>query len=179
MGLIGAVGKGCARPAGDDEQGAPPMTDADQELRVTLRPSKQLAALLCGLHAGGAVCLQSLDLPSAVSAPLIGLLLLSAVCDLRTRAGLSSSRGVRELVLGADGGCRAVRASGETVRGTRCAGGLVHPLMVCFTLVASEAKTLPVLILPDMLDAESFRRVKVRLRASAPEMPAGGAPGRF
>lgn len=148
------------------------MSATGDGFRVALRPSRRLGLLLCAAYAGAVVGLASLDLPVSLSAAALGFLVLSAACDIGGHAAEAFRRRMCELVLMPDGECLVRRQCGSEIRGALGGEGLVHPWVVCFRVRAANGKTLGVVILPDMLDADGFRRLRVRLRHQGRRMPA-------
>jgi toxin CptA len=134
-------------------------------LRVTLKPSRFLAAVLVAAHAAAAVTLLPLALPAWVKL-LIALCIAGSLCHALWRhAWLRSAVSVTAIELhegGAagvemrDGGCREARVLRTTyVSAALCVVNLQIPGAV----FARHA-----IVVSDNVDAESFRRLRVWLR---------------
>ena len=137
-----------------------------------LRPSLWLALLLGGLHAGALFCLWLV--PLMPWAKLLGsaLLLTSAVHAVFHHALNRCARSVQALALDQAGRLEVVMG------GNRLAAALVPGAFVTPWLTVLQCRTakgrVSLLLTPDRVEAEAFRRLRVRLRwgrVPAPESP--------
>lgn len=133
-------------------------------LRLALAPSRQLAGLFCVLYGTAAACVLLLPLPVAVQA-----LLLAAVCASAVRAVGGHALGrfpgaIRTLEL--DGDCRAtlLDATGKTHTAYLLPATFVLPMLSVLSLRLESGKRRTLLITPDRVDAEGYRRLRVLLR---------------
>jgi hypothetical protein len=140
------------------------------DLRLTLSPSRPLAIAILVLHSGAAACV------AAVVPGLAGLLLALLLAGLGvavawSRALLRSARSVQALELSGEGILVELRG-GERIA-AQAGRRYVHRFLVTLPLRAPLRRTL--LVTADMLDPESFRRL--RIWALWGRLPgAGGAP---
>lgn len=154
-----------------------PFRDTRVVLDVSVRPSRRLAFILLGSHAG-AIVLAALFMPG-VPAKLAAV---SALCaslgwSIARHALLLLPGSVRAIQLLADGSCRLEARSGQ-VRGCEIAAATyVTPWLVLLSLRdRTHRRGMHVTLLPDSMDPASFRRLRVRLRwGKAPAPTRGGA----
>lgn len=134
-------------------------------LRLTLKPSRHLSVLLALLHLAALGSLLPLDLPLWLRLIAACAVALSAVAGIRRHAFLSSSRSVRELTLAADGSVEAVSAGRSRFPAAVSLKSTVFLWLVVLLLDASGSRRLlPVVILPDSLQADEFRALRSWLR---------------
>ena len=149
--------------------------------RVAFSPSRYLAVLLASIHALALVSL-ALVLPAWAAAASGGLMLASLAYYLLRDGWLRLGISCIGLALDEDGVEMFLR-DGRCVPGVVLPDSLVTPLLVVLNIRLHGGRgTRSVLILPDSLDAESFRELRVWLRwgrhaargdASAPSRQAG------
>lgn len=136
-------------------------------LRVSLRASRRLASVLVVAHTAAAATLIPLAL--ALSAKLVcGMLVaVSLFVSLRRHALLSGSSAIREIELEA-GEVAEVRNTAGEWRDARVLGSsYVSPALTVLNLrVGGSRFAWHVVIVPDSIDAETFRRLRVQLRWS-------------
>jgi hypothetical protein len=141
-------------------------------LMLALRPSLRLALLLGGLHAGALFCLWLVPLTLWVKLSGSGLLLMSAVHAVFHHALNRGPRSVQALTLDQAGRLEVV------MKGNRLAAELVPGAFVTPWLTVLPCRTakgrVSVLLTPDRVEAESFRRLRLRLRWG--RLPARQAP---
>ena len=134
-------------------------------LRVALRPSRALATILVAAHLAAAGAVVPLELPIGAKLALGALAATSLVHALRRYAFLKGRTAARALELRS-----ADEASLQTGDGTWHDARILTTTYVSARLGVVNLKVrgalLPrhVVILPDALDAEDFRRLRVRLR---------------
>lgn len=138
-------------------------------LRLELRPSRALAATILGAHLAAAACLW-LIVTGPAGVALAALAAGLGVATAWDRALLRGARAPRIIELRGDG-----RASVESANGWRCpvagGGGRAGRRWAIVALQGASRRNL--LITGDMLDAESFRRL--RLWALWGRLPGAGA----
>lgn len=134
-------------------------------LRFRLGASRRLAALLIAAHllaAGGLIA-------SGVDRVVCGALLLplagSLMFHLRRHAWLSDSRAVVAVALSDSLDCEAEERNGRAFAGSVLGTTFVAPWLVVINL-ESERRGLPrvIVVMPDAVDPESFRALRVWLR---------------
>jgi hypothetical protein len=144
------------------------------QLRVPLRPSRcfAIAIPLLGFAAWGAWL--TIDAPWWCDLP-VGLALFVWMFDGVRRHGLrSSSTSIVEVLLSGDAVVVMRTRAGKLTAGHVRSASYVHPLIT--TIVwrpdgAWRSRSLP--IVPDMLDIDDFRRLRVLLRYGRREVTAG------
>lgn len=141
-------------------------------LRVTLKRSRQLAAALTAAHAGAAITLVPLDVPIWGKLALTLLITASLGYTLRRHALLRSSDALMALEL-REGDSAAIKTGAEDWREARILGTTyVSPsLTVVNVRVPGLWRARHIVIVSDNADAESFRRLRVRLRWSYRQSP--------
>ena len=147
---------------------------SERRLRLELGPSPLLATAIVLLHGAAAVC-ALLAMPDALGVLLAALLAALGASTARSRALLRARTSVRVLELQ---GRRAsvTLAGGDTLTGEVAERRYVSRLAVSFSLRHPVRRTL--LITRDMLDADSFRSLRIwalwgRLPAvAAKQLPA-------
>ena len=134
------------------------------DIHVSLRRSRILTAALCVAYLGASGCLLVSEFPQSVRMLAMAFVLASGICDLLCFGIARHRAAVRKLILRHDGDWSVVRGDGHTTNGRPRGPRLVHPWAVAFTLSLADGRTLPVLVLPDMSDGDSFRALRVWLR---------------
>lgn len=128
-------------------------------IRIHLRPSRWLFGFLIGSH-GGALWLLPLTNLSWVWQLSLGLLvMLSAYQSLRYHVDFTGRRITRSLTVLSD----AVLID-ETQFAELAAGGFAHPYLVMLCLQWPDQHRETLILLPDTVDADSFRQLRLRLR---------------
>ena len=129
-----------------------------------LLPSHYLAAMLIAVHGITFAALFPLALPIWAKAALAPLMLFSLAYHLRRDAWLSAPSASVELVLEGDRIVLTTRG-GEQLAGQMLSDSLVTPFLTVLNVLPQGARLArSVVILPDSLDAESFRQLRVCLK---------------
>lgn len=137
-----------------------------EPLYLQPRPSLLLAGFFILGYATAAVALAYIDMSPAVRI-LLGLMLaVSLYRNLRVYVLLNSPRSLLKLVWDASGKWRAWDGFGREHEATLTPDYFVHPKLVIFSLKLEGLGRRAVLLLPDSLDSEVLRRLRVRLRAA-------------
>ena len=150
------------------------MTERGEILRLELRPSWRLAALIAGLHAtaGASVFVASPTLPGALLGLLLCALGVAAAWD---RALLRGQRSPRVLLVLADATLAvelANRSRWRVGEGPRT----VNRFMVSLPLDGPTRRS--ALVAPDMLDPASFRLLRLfALWGRLPGVASAQLPG--
>ncbi len=129
-----------------------------------LQPSRYLAAMLITAHGVTFAALFPLALPGWAKAALASLMLLSLMHHLRRDAWLSAPAASVALMLEDD---RVVLTThgGEQLTGQMLHDSLVTPFITVLNVLPQGAHfARSVVVLPDTLDAESFRQLRVWLK---------------
>ncbi|RJQ45865.1 MAG: hypothetical protein C4528_08075 [Gammaproteobacteria bacterium] len=122
-----------------------------------------LAALLLTAHGGGLALLALLPLVWWVRVLLGGALLCSLWLTLNQHALRRGKRTITALVWGSDDNWLLKRASGTEHRAQLKPGSYVSPRLVILNFDAGRWPR-SVVLLPDAADAESLRKLRVRLQ---------------
>ncbi len=135
-----------------------------QQLRF--HSSRFLAALLITAHGAAFAALLPLTLPTWAKAALATLVLFSLVHHLRRNAWLSAPSAGVALMLEGDRAMLSTRGGKQlTVQIRR--DGLVTPFLTVLNVQPQGTRLArSIVILPDSLDAESFRQLRVWLKWS-------------
>ena len=154
----------------------------ERSLQVTLSPSRRLTAVLASAHLGLATALLPLPWPTGWTAAAIAFVLAGAVPGIVLHALRRSRSAIVRLELRLDGGIRLHHRDGRQSHGIVNADSTVTPwLTVVGVKVPGRWRSIHVVVLPDAIDAEDFRRLRVRLRwplTPAAEPAAGADRGR-
>lgn len=144
-------------------------------LRLSLRASSRLAALLFLVHAGALTLMFTLPLAPAIMLLLAGAISVSLVWSLG--AALLKRRAIVELIWDAMGEWTLRDAAGGELQARLVPGAYVHPQLVILSFVPVgqrrrwHGRRHTVILLNDMLDAGSLRRLRVRLLAAPHTSP--------
>ena len=129
-----------------------------RSLRLELAPSAGLAIALVALHAAAAACL--LVVLAGAAGLLAGALVLGlGVHSAWSRALLRASSSVRTLHLAGNASLQLGLADGRTLAAEPAARRYVGRFLVLLPVRRPVRRT--ILVTGDMLDAESFRRLRV------------------
>lgn len=133
-------------------------------LRLELHRCWYFVGLLAAVHSLAAACLVPLDLGFWVKL-CTGVLVLasffhySALHALRTHA-----RAVTRVAFDSRGGGRLFTRQGKEITAALLGDSYVHPWVVIVRFCTDEGACISVVVLPVMLDPESFRELRVHLR---------------
>lgn len=129
-----------------------------------LQPSRYLATILIVAHGAAFAALLPLALPAWSKVVLALLMLFSLMYHLRRDAWLSAPSSGTALILEGDRVVLATRGGKQlAVRVLR--DSMVTPLITVLSVLPQGARfARSVIILPDSLDAESFRQLRVRFK---------------
>lgn len=134
--------------------------------QFNFRPSHHLAIMLVVAHGAALLALLALALPLWAMAALLLLLLFSLLHHLRRDAWLSAPSSGVKLVLEEEGVVLTVR-NGDQLTGRLLHDSLITPFLTVLNVLPQGAYlTRSIIILPDSLDNESFRQLRVWLKWS-------------
>lgn len=129
-----------------------------------LQPSRYLAAFLVAAHGAALAMLVPLALPVWAKTALSIVILFSLAYHLRRDALLSSKIAVMALMLEEEQAVLTLRG-GDQLAGQVLRDSLVTPYITVLNVLPQGARLArSVVILPDSLDAESFRQLRVWLK---------------
>lgn len=135
------------------------------ELSIQLQPSSRLAVLLSLAHCTAAGVFWPLALPVVTKLIITLLLAGSLYYYLRRYVWLISSRSIVALHLTGRNGCRMKTRADEYIDTVIDTSTFVAPYMTVLCLRKERTKHYyTVVILPDSIDTDSFRRLRVWLR---------------
>ena len=130
-----------------------------EPLAIALQPSRQLGGLLLAAHAAALAAVFLADLPAALQAALAAAVAMSGW-------RLRQARRIQRLDLGSDGRVRLEYADGRCLDAVPERQSTVTARL-CLLLLLHARGSETLLLLPDALDGEDFRRLRLWLRQSA------------
>ena len=134
-------------------------------LQISLRRSWILAGILAAAYVTAMVIVLLLVLPRALQYPAIGVLAISLALSVRRSALLQAPNSVVSLEIAPDGTCSLRLRGGDWLPCMALGSTYVTGLVVVANLKETEqGRVYHAVILPDSLDAEDFRRLRVWLR---------------
>lgn len=134
-------------------------------LRVQLSPSRQIAAALLAAHVLASASLWLSPLPAWPALGLIAALAAHAAISVRRHAFLDSAEALVELELRDDGTLSACTRAGQWLACELAGTGFVSSALAVITLRAEgERRVRSVLVAPDGMERDAFRRLRVWLR---------------
>jgi len=136
-------------------------------LGVPLRASCSFAAVLAAMHAAAAWVALSAPWPPACGLASALILLLHAAWGIRRHALLRASASITGLRLHGEDECELQPLAGERIRGRIDGSSFVLPWMIVLRVaVRGRYRLHSVVLLPDAMRADDFRRLRARLRWS-------------
>jgi toxin CptA len=142
---------------------------APVKLRITIGPSRILATVLAVAHSAALAVMLIVTLPAWARLLMAAAIIASGAWSI-LRAALQRSRSaIVELEAGEGGRISCRTRDGRWREGQVLASSFVSPWLTVLNLrVAGAARATHLLILPDNLEKEAFRRLRVLLRWSRP-----------
>jgi toxin CptA len=138
---------------------------------MRLRPSRMLAAAIALAHLAAALA-ALVALPGPAAAVVAAGVALSTVVQLRG-ALQRAPESVAGLELGADGGIAVAGPSGEWTAAQLRTAAVPAAWLAVLILRDGAGRRRAAVVLPDALDREAFRRLRVWLRWGPVAGPAG------
>ncbi len=132
-------------------------------LRLELGRSRLLQLYLGLLHGVALLILPFMQLPATIVLPVALVLLLSYLRYRRRYWRAAHPDAVRSVVWGVADRVELTLGSGRRADATLLPQGFIQPWLVILHLRPDTGRRRHLMVLPDMLDAESFRRLRVRL----------------
>ncbi|WP_074927008.1 protein YgfX [Nitrosomonas eutropha] len=134
-------------------------------LSIQLQPSRQLAMLLSLAHCTAAGVFWPLALPVVVKIMITLLLAGSLYYYLQRYARLAFPQSIMTLHLTGRNHCKIETCAGKSINTVIDASTFVAPYMTVLCLKMEQTyRYRTVVILPDSIDADSFRRLRVWLK---------------
>jgi hypothetical protein len=137
-------------------------------LQVDIGPSRSMLVWLLVLHASALLVVVLLPVPVAASVALAVSVLLSLAWQWRLRVSQRYPHAVRSLRWEDAGRCILELASGEQLTTHLAARAIVMPWLV---ILYFQDRPRQLVLLPDMLTTQVFRRLRVRLRMELQQHP--------
>ena len=134
-------------------------------LKISIKPSRRLALVLCAAHAAAASAVLIVDFPIWLKIVLVLIIGASSGAYLYGTALRRSSGAVVGLEISDDGALSFQTRCGEWREGRLLGSSFVSPYLTILN-IGTEGKFFArhVVIMPDCVNAEDFRRLRVRLR---------------
>jgi len=143
--------------------------ESTNSLFIRLGASRRLTSVLGALYLGAIACGFAIDLPLAIRGIAAVCVLLAGVHCVALHGLRRSARAIVLLVWDRRGRWRLLQRDGRLLDVRLEPGGYTHPKLVVLTFRTRPGRRLQVLLVPDMVDADHLRRLRVRLRCE----PAG------
>lgn len=140
---------------------------SEPPLRLEPRRSRQLALALLLVHGAAMGAVMNLTLPAWAMVGLVGGVIVSLYHAFNTHVLGRSATAICSLYWAADGQWTLVTCAGESLEGRLLSGSYVHPRLVLLGFALARGGRRMVVLLPDSLDRQTFRRLLVRLRTGA------------
>jgi toxin CptA len=141
-------------------------------LTLVINPSRLLAALLGAMHGIAVVSLSVLPIPLWLRLAAVILVGWSFFHGLAKHASRRSPSAIRGLRIGDECRCEVALADGEWFEVELESGMLVTPFLTVLNFRRHEdGKHLPLVIMPDTIDSEGFRKLRVVLKWECSRCP--------
>ena len=134
-------------------------------IRIELKSSRILAAILTAAHAAAAVLVMLLAVPLVLKLTAIAALAASLAWTVRKNALLRSCGSVTGIEIASDDTLSVRRRTGDWVPCAALGTTYVAGFVVILNVKELEGRRVQhAVVLPDSIDAEDFRRLRVWLR---------------
>ncbi len=144
-----------------------PMPHADaRPMTIRLSPSRQLMLALTMLHLGALVCAFASDVAAIVQWPLALWVVMAAYRHIALHAIARSTRSIVVIAWDGRDRWRLVQRDGRVLDAVLERGAYAHPALMALPFRTRHGRRLRVLIVPDMVDAKSLRRLRAGLRCA-------------
>ena len=142
-------------------------------LKVSLRPSRILAAVLAAAHGGAIAVIAIVDMPFWLQLIAIAALTINLVAALRRTALLLAPASVVSIEIGSDDTLSIQTRRGSRIDGCEVlASTYVAAFLAIINLRDAETRAIRhVVLLRDSIDGEDFRRLRVWLRWKRSALP--------
>ncbi len=145
--------------------------DPTNSIFLRLGASRQLACILGALHLGAVACGFFTDLPVAIQGLAAVCVLRAAVRGIALHGSRRAARSIVLLVWDRRGQRRLVQRDGRMFDVRLEHGAYAHPKLLVLPFRTDSGRRVPVLVAPDMADAEALRRLRMRLRCGPSSNP--------
>lgn len=137
-------------------------------IRIDIKPSRRLALLTALAHGAAAAAVVAVEFPPWVTTTLLFAIGVNCAAGLRRHAFLLHPESIIALRIGNEEEVQVELRGGECNPCTLLSTTFVSPWLSVLNLSAGEgAPARHTVLFEDSLDAEDFRRLRVRLRWSA------------
>lgn len=170
---VGAAGRLGSRGIGPGE--AAVVEDASPSLSLRLGASRQLALAFGVLYAGGAACLAYTDVPMALRVPAAVLVLIAGARCLACHALPRAAHAIVLVLWDRQGQWRLLQRNGVLLDAWLEHGAYSHPALLVLPLRVRGGRRVRVLVVPDRVAGDDFRRFRVRLRCGPNRSPRSSA----
>ena len=132
-------------------------------LRFELRPSLMAASVLVIVHVGAIGSVFILPVPVLLKL-IIVVLVLASLWRTLNQVLLKQRAAIRQFVWGADADWTLIAGDGQAIAAKLLPSSYVQPWMTVLNFdVGQRFRSYSVVLLPDAIDPEMFRRLRVRL----------------
>lgn len=133
-------------------------------LRLELGPSRSMAVWLIVVHLAPLLLLPALQLPLWVNLLILSTVSYSLIDGWRRQARRSHPDTVRTVIWKDAQSCQLTLTSGQQLEIALAAQAFILPWLVVLHFKTPKRRFRYLPVLPDMLDEDVFRRLRVRLR---------------
>ena len=133
-------------------------------LRLELGPSRAMAVWLILVHLTPLCLLPALQLPAWLNLLIIFSVLCSLLDGWRRQARRSHPDAVRTVIWRDAQHCQLILSSGQQLQVAVAAQAFILPWLLVLHFKTPRRRLRYLAVVPDMLDAAVFRRLRVRLR---------------
>lgn len=170
--MAGATGVPGALACSGIEPGIAVVTeDPSQSLSLRLKASRQLALVLGTLYAGAAACVACADLPMLVRAPTLACVLMAGARCLACHALSRAAHAIVLVLWDRQGQWRLVQRNGVVLDARLEHGAYSHPSLLVLPFRVRGGRRVRVLVVPERVSGDDFRRFRVRLRCGPNRNP--------
>lgn len=138
---------------------------------MRLGASPRLVVVLAAVHLGAVPCSFANNLPLAAQCLLVACVLLGAARHMALHGLRRARRSVVRLVWDGHGRWRLLQRDGALLDVSLEHGAYVHPELLILPFRTRSGERRSVLVVPDMVDADTLRRLRIRLRCELRQEP--------
>ncbi|MCF6283471.1 MAG: hypothetical protein L3J28_14930 [Candidatus Polarisedimenticolaceae bacterium] len=133
-------------------------------LRLTPHYSIQLAAYLITTHLVALLVVITLVRPWWFAIGMVAVILFSLVQSYRRHLQYRGHNVIRAAELNGQDEWILQQANGDEISAQLQSNSYIHPILSALNFCNEQGKRQSLILLPDGIDAESFRRLRVRLK---------------
>ena len=143
------------------------VNELSSKLHIAPATSLRLGLFLCGTHLGALILIPFLPIEPMLQLAMGLLVSINLAHALRTHALRTNSYAIRSAEWDAEGEWILFMASGEKVSAQLKGSSYVQPWLVVLNFSIGRFLSRSLILLPDAVDPELLRRLRVRLRLEA------------